>query len=110
LSRNQKIGLEYHTHALLVEYPQTEHEEWKTARRIREQTTLNRGNLERFEKKLGDLIVEMTKDHEIFLHGYTPAKKPYLYRQSDHGFSKIRTTHSLRILVPERNISYHLPV
>ena len=100
VSEGEKIGLEYHTHAILVDYPQTEHEEWKTSFRIKPSQSNKK------ERILGDLIIEMTKAKEICIHGYTPSEAPYLYHQPGE-YGKTRQTHSLEILIPELELKYN---
>lgn len=102
----EKIGLRYHTHALLSNYPQIEHEEWCHARHNKTDFRLGITPIEKTGKKLGDLVIEMTKDKQVIFHGYTPAKEPYKY-VSSHG-SMARETHSLEIIVPEMNLKYNL--
>lgn len=113
IKKGERIGFEYHTHAMLVDYPQTEHEEWKTASRVGRNSPLINDPLidgDSYYRRsiLGDLILERTKEGAICLHGYTPVGEPY--KEIKNGEIRMRETHSLIILIPELNLEYCLPL
>jgi hypothetical protein len=104
VSRGERVGFEYHTHAIVTAYPQTSHEEWKTSLKLRHKHFGDKKII-----SLGDIIIERIEDGNVALHGYTPASEPWIEKVTGE-YARRRVTHSLEILVPQLGKRFALPL
>ena len=100
ISKGEKIGFEYHTHAILVNHDiQVEHEEGKAEYRLNSYDEQNP-----LRNKLGDMIIEKENNGQVYFFGFTPSERPHMINLDGH--SSVKRLHHLEIIVPDMNLKY----